>query len=105
MFRCELRFDEEKVIKDGHSMGSVNYITDLIFQEEGIPKIAEGIYEDSNADTSVHTFNLAFSFFNCPVIVHYCNYLRIIDPKDGDCGDCSHMLKKYQSRVPMYSDE
>ncbi len=105
MFRCELRFDEEKVIKDGHSMGAVNYITDLIFQEEGVPKVADGIYEDPDADTSLHTFNLTFSFLNCPVIIHYCNYLRIIDPKDGDCGDCSYMLEKYKDKIPMYGEE
>ncbi len=102
MFRCELRFDEEKVIKDGYYMEAVNELMDYVFcEKKGLKKVAEGIYEDPDATSSKITFDMGFTFWNNPVIVHYCNYLHVIGP-EGDYGDCSHMLEKYKSLVPMY---
>lgn len=101
MFRCELKYDEKKIERTDYSIEEVNAIVDRIFRDEGVPKVADGIYEDPDDETGWHTFALTFKFWNCPVIVHFCNYLRIVDPEEGDYGDCSHMLEKYKSRVSL----
>ncbi len=99
MFRCELRYDEKKIEQTDYSIEEVHAIVDRIFRDEGVPKVADGIYEDPDAKDSWHTLAVSFKFWNCPVIVHFCNYLHVIDPEEGDYGDCSYMLKERQSWV------
>ena len=87
-------------------MEAVNELMDYIFCEKnGLKKVGDCIYEYPDADSSKITFEIGFIFWNNPVIVHYCNYLRVIDPEEGDYGDCSHLLEKYKKLVPMYGDE
>ena len=99
MFRCEVRFDEEKAKQYGYTLEEIYETVDGIFERQGVPKVAEGIYEDPDAKDSWHTLAVSFKFWNCPVIVHFCNYLHVIDPEEGDYGDCSYMLKGRQSKV------
>lgn len=102
MFRCELRFDEDKVIKDGYTLELMyKHMDDVFCEEKNLKKVAEGIYEDPDADSSKITYEIGIIFWTNPVIVHYCNYLRVIAP-EGDYGDCSHMLKDFRKYIPMY---
>ena len=75
------------------------YITvDKIFQIIGVPKISEGIYVDKDSDDSNLTMETTFRLLDCPVVVHFCNYWRMYDPKEGDQGECEKnigLMKKY----------
>ncbi len=102
MFRCELRFDEDKVIKDGYFVELMYQHMDYVFCEvKGLKKVAEGVYEDQDANSSKITYEMGTIFWTNPVIVHYCNYLHVIAP-EGDYGDCSYMLKDFRKYIPMY---
>lgn len=98
MFKCELKFDENKAMKSGYSMKKIYQITDRIFEKIGVPKVSDGIYEDKNTDDSNLTMETTFRLLDCPVVVHFCNYWRMYDPEEGDQGECEKnigLMKKY----------
>lgn len=101
MFRCELRFDEEKVRRYGYSMKSIYRAVDPIFEKEGIPKIAEGIYEDLNTEDSSHTISITSSLLRSPAAVHFCNYWRMYDPTEGDQGKCEDSFPERRKLVTL----
>ena len=101
MFRCEVRFDEEKAKQYGYTLEEIYETVDGIFERQGVPKVAEGIYEDPDAEDSWHTMNISLSFFHCPPIVHFCNYWRMYDPEEGDQGTCENGLVKRRELITL----
>ena len=101
MIRMELRFDEEKAAKYGYSHEDLFKVIDLIFSKEHISKIAEGIYEDKNAEDSTKAMRIALRLYKCPIAVHFCNYWNTINPDDGDCGDEHLLLEKRRKDVSI----
>lgn len=101
MFRCELRYDEKKVRRCGYTMESIYRAVDPIFEKEGIPKIAEGIYEDQDTDDSSHTISITSALLCSPAAVHFCNYWRMIDPYEGDQGKCEDSFIERRSLVTL----
>lgn len=101
MFRCEVRFDEEKAEQYGYTLEEIYETVDEIFEREGVPKVADGIYEDPNGESSEVTASVSLCFYHCPAVVLFCNYWNIYDPEDGDCGDLSFLLEKCKDRFPL----
>jgi hypothetical protein len=101
MFRCEIRFDEEKVKQYGYSLKAIWELVDGIFERQGVSKVAEGIYEDPDAEDGWYTYYFSYSFFNCPPIVHFCNYWKMYDPEEGDQGDGVPLLIECRDTVRL----
>lgn len=101
MFKCELKFDENKALKNGYSMGTIYQITDKIFEKIGVPKVSDGLYEDKNTDDSNLTMETTFRLLDCPVVVHFCNYWRMYDPEEGDQGECERGLSSRRLKIQL----
>lgn len=101
MFRCELKFDESKILDNGYTMDTIYQKIDEIFKKIGVPKIAEGIYEDKDSDDSNLTMETTFRLLDCPAVVHFCNYWRMYDPEEGDQGECERGLSSRRLKIQL----
>lgn len=99
MFKCELKFDENKALKNGYSMQTIYQITDKIFEKIGVPKVSDGLYEDKNTDDSNLTMMTTFRLLDCPVVVHFCTKWRMFDPEEGDQGNCEDTLIPRRTKI------